>query len=179
MTRDPHPPSPADTGDALRSRERLAEIRELGLTSPDLDPVLAELCREAAHALSLPVGLVSIVLDGAQHFAAQHGLSGWMKETRGTPIDWSFCVHAVRSGEDFVVTDATRDPAVRDSPLVHNEGVRCYAGVPLRTSRGHIVGTLCALGEETRPFSGGDLAILRGLAGRVVAHIESRRRAAG
>jgi len=163
----------------VRSRERLQEIQDLGLTSPGSDPVLDALSREAAETLALPMGLVSIVLDGAQHFAADHGLTGWMKETRGTPIDWSFCAHAVRSGADFIVTDATRDPAVRDNPLVHNEGVRCYAGVPLRTSRGHIVGTLCALGEETREFSGRDLTALRELADRAVAHIESRRQAPG
>jgi GAF domain-containing protein len=163
--------SGADPGGA----ERLREIAELRLLSPDVDAVLQDAARAAAERLGLPKALVSIVLDEAQYFAAHHGMDGWIAATRGTPIEWSFCVNAVRSGQPFVVEDATTHPAVRDNPLVEHDGVRCYAGIPLVSSRGFALGTLCVLGVESREFTETDLAVLRGLAADAVRRIEARR----
>jgi GAF domain-containing protein len=161
--------------DEFAEPARLEEIVELGLLSPEIDAILQETAEEAASRLDLPMGLVTVVLDEAQFFAAHHGLSGWMAESRGTPVEWSFCAHAVAGREPFVVEDATTHPVVRDNPLVMHENLRCYAGIPLVTSRGHAIGTLCVAGTEARTFSAADLDELRGLAKKAVERIEERR----
>jgi GAF domain-containing protein len=161
--------------DPVQDPARLREIADLRLTSPEVDDILQQTVDEAARRLDLPIGLVSVVMDTAQYFAAQRGLEGWMAQARGTPMEWSFCVNAVRSGEPFVVEDATTHPVVKDIPLVELDGVRCYAGIPLVTSRGQTVGTLCVIGHETRSFSEQDLELLRSLAARAMERIESRR----
>lgn len=165
-----------DSGDVVRDPARLAEIGALGLTGPEVDEVLQETADEAAAALDLPTGLVSIVLGEAQYFAAHHGLGGWLKEARGTPIEWSFCANAVRSGEPFVVEDAAAHPATKDNPLVHLDNVRCYAGIPLVTSTGHTLGTLCVIGNAPRSFAEEELDLLRALARKAMARIEERRK---
>jgi GAF domain-containing protein len=159
----------------LQAQARLQEIRELGLLSSDVDSSLKALCAEAAQEFGLPIGLVSIVLDEAQHFAASHGLGGWLEQSNGTPIEWSFCRYAVASREPFVVEDARVHGLVHENPLVTQDGVRCYAGIPLISSRGFALGSMCVIGTEERSFSEQDLAQLRGFADRVLAHIESRR----
>lgn len=164
-----------DAGDVLRDPARLEEIGALRLTGPEVDAVLQQTVDEAVAALRLPVGLVSIVMGEAQYFAAHRGLSGWMEQARGTPIEWSFCANAVRSGEPFVVEDAATHPLTRDIPVVHLDNVRCYAGIPLVTSTGHRLGTLCVIGHEPRSFTEEELEVLRGLAGKAVARIEERR----
>ena len=161
--------------DEFAEAARLEEIVELGLLSPDVDAILQQTVEEAAVRLRLPMSMVTMVLDEAQFFAAHHGLSGWMAESRGTPVEWSFCAHAVAGREPFVVEDATTHPVVRDNPLVRHENLRCYAGIPLVTSRGHAIGTLCVAGTETRSFSEADLDALRGLAAKAVERIEARR----
>lgn len=155
--------------------ERLQEIVDLGLLSGEADPVLQETAREAATRLGLPISTVTVVLDEAQFFAAQHGVEGWMAESRGTPVEWSFCAHAVASRAPFVVEDATRHPAVRHMPIVPNDDVICYAGFPLISSRGHALGTLCVIGHEPHHFTQEELDILRSLTDRAVARIEERR----
>jgi len=160
--------------DVLRDTARLEEIAALGLTAPEVDSILQQTVDEAATRLDLPIGLVSIVLDEAQYFLAHRGLSGWLAEARGTPVEWSFCANAVQTGEPFVVEDATTHPLVKDIPLVHLDGVCCYAGIPLVTSRGHTLGTLCVIGTRTRTFTAEDLDTLRELAHRAVEHIEAR-----
>jgi GAF domain-containing protein len=163
------------SADPVRDTARLAEIAALGLTEAQVDAVLQQTVDEAAARLDLPTAMVSIVLDEAQWFAAHTGLSPWMAEARGTPVEWSFCANAVRSGEPFVVEDATTHPLVKDIPLVALDHVRCYAGIPLITSNGHVLGTLCVIGTEPRSFSKAELDVLRGLARTAIERIETRR----
>ena len=164
---DPMPPE---------ERARLQEIADLGLVSAEADGVLEDLTEEAAGALGLPTALVSVVTDSAQYFAASHGLAGWLAEARGTPKEWSFCRHAVGDKTTFAVENAVLDERVLDSPLVTEDGIGCYLGVPLVTSRGHAVGTLCVVGPAARTFSDEDHDTLQKLAARAVARIEARRR---
>lgn len=164
-----------DMNATLQSQARLQEIADLGLLSSDVDSVLQELCTSAAAEFGLPIGLVSIVLDEAQHFAASHGLGGWLDAAKGTPIEWSFCRYAVASREAFVVEDAREHALVHNNPLVQLDGVRCYAGIPLISSRGFALGSFCVIGTEERSFDEPELDRLRAFATQVVARIEARR----
>jgi GAF domain-containing protein len=156
-------------------RNRLQEIADLDLISPAVDEVLEQCAAEAAIALDLPIGLVSIVLDEAQYFAGRHGLSGWIAEANGTPVEWSFCRHAVATKREVVINDAASDRRVKESPLVTDDGLRCYAGIPLITRRGNVLGTLCAAGPAPRSFSEIELEELRRIARRAIERIEARR----
>lgn len=168
-------PRRVDDSPATPEEARLREIAELRLTAPDASEALQSFAERAAQRLGAEAGMVTIVLDQAQYFAASHGLTGWMAEARGTPIEWSFCQHAVRSRAPFVVEDAEQHSLVRDYPIVAEDGTRSYAGIPLVTSRGHAVGTVCVLGMRPRRFSAEDIATLSELAREAVEAIERRR----
>jgi GAF domain-containing protein len=161
--------------DPIKNIDRLVEIAELGLDCPDVDPKLQELAKEAAESLNLPIGVVSIVLDEAQYFIAGHGIEGWAEEAAGTPVEWSFCRNVVRNAEEFVVENAVEHDLMKDSPLVLEEGLRCYAGIPLVTSKGHVVGSFCVKGSEAREFTEDELERLRGFADEAAELIEKRR----
>jgi GAF domain-containing protein len=163
--------------DPIHDLGRLEEIAELGLVDGAADAILADVATRAATALGLPVSLVSVVLDEALHVAAAHGITGmWLDDTRGHPLEWSFCATSVRTREAFVVENAAAHPTHATNPLVTQDGVRCYAGVPLISSRGFVLGNLCVVGMEERTFEDADLATLRDLAREAVVRIESRRR---
>lgn len=162
--------------DPLFDEQRLQEIHDLDLLSSDVDPILQDVASEAASRLGLPVSLISVVLDEALHVAGMHGPEGlWLAETRGHPVEWSFCATSVRTRDAFVVENAETHPDHHDNPLVTQDGVRCYAGVPLISSRGFVLGNLCVVGLEQRSFSEGDVAVLRELANQAVRRIEARR----
>lgn len=162
--------------DPLYDAERLAEIAELGLLSGDADLILDDVAKRAASLLALPVSLVSVVLDEALHVAAAHGIEGlWLGETRGHPVEWSFCATSVRTRDAFVVENASLHPDHVANPLVTQDGVRCYAGVPLISSRGFVLGNLCVVGMEERTFSAAEMSSLRELAAEAVQRIERRR----
>jgi len=93
----------------------------------------------------------------------------------GHAVEWSFCATSVRTRDAFVVESATEHPEHRVNPLVTQDGVRCYAGVPLISSRGHVLGNLCVVGLEERTFAEAEMTALRELAVEAVARIEARR----
>ena len=162
--------------DPLYDADRLAEIVELELLDTELDPILQDVAARAAEGLGMPVSLVSVVLDEALHVAASHGIDGlWLGDTRGHPVEWSFCATSVRTREPFLVENAETHPYHRTNPLVVQDGVRCYAGVPLISSRGFVLGNLCVVGLEQRTFSEDELVFLRTLAAEAVQRIEERR----
>lgn len=171
-----NPSKPLPAVDPVLSRERLQEILDLDLLSGEEDEILQQALVEATESLDMPIALVSLVLNDAQYFLAMEGLDGWLKETRGTPIEWSFCVNVVLREQPFVVEDATQHPQTRDNPLVAHENVGSYAGVPLRTSKGHVLGSLCVIGDQKRPFQPEEIRALEGWAEQVMARIESRRK---
>lgn len=163
--------------DPVADAARLAEIVELDLLSGEVDPILQDLAAQAAARVGVPVSLVSVVLDEALHVAGAHGIEPfWLDETRGHPVEWSFCAASVRTREPVVIEDAREDAYHRTNPLVTQDGVRCYAGVPLISSRGFVLGNLCVVGLEARSFTQDEIDALKALARQAVAHIESRRR---
>ena len=154
---------------------RLRDIADLNLGDEVQDPAIQALVDRAADELALPLAAISIVLDSAQYFIASHGLSGWISVSQGTAAEWAFCRNAVTTRQPFVVEDAGDHPVVRDNPLVQIDGIRCYLGIPLITSKNQPIGTLCVLGTETRKFSEADLDLLESLADQVMAELERRR----
>ncbi|MEM9292313.1 MAG: GAF domain-containing protein [Acidobacteriota bacterium] len=161
--------------DPVRDLHRLQEIYDLDLTSEETDEGLQAILEAATTALDIPVGLISVVLDSAQYFPAMHGLSGWIADVRGTPNQWSICIRVVRSGEPLVVPETHEHPQLCFNPIILHDEVRAYAGVPLRTSRGHTLGSLCVLDVEPREFSDEDIRTLEHWADRAAARLEERR----
>jgi GAF domain-containing protein len=125
----------------------------------------------------MPVSLVSLVFSGAQVVAGSSGLTGWVAETGGTPIEWSFCAHAVASGQPYVVPDAARDDVQGTNPAVTVDGVASYAGFPLVSASGHVLGAHCVVGVEPHEFTPKEVAVLERAAAEVVAALDRARRA--
>lgn len=76
-----------------------------------------------------------------------------------------------------VVVDAASDPRFRDHPLVrHPPHVRFYAGAPLVSAQGEVLGMLCVMDVVPRPApSPRDLERIAALADMAVAAFETRR----
>ena len=161
--------------DPVVDPDRLDEIASLDLFSEEARVKLDAFAHRAAAELDMPVGLVSIVLDTSQYMAGSHGLQGWLEETQGTPVEWSFCANAVRSGLDYVVEDAANDERQKDNPLVTQDGIGSYAGTPLVTSNGQVLGSYCVIGDTPRVFSAEEMDRLKQMAAEVIRELEEQR----
>jgi GAF domain-containing protein len=166
---------PVDLG-ALSTIERLREIATYNLFAHALRTELDVVCQRTAERLNQPIGLVTIVLDSAQLVVGRSGLAGWIAATEGTPAEWSFCARAVISGEPYVVPDAPRDPVQSLNPLVMMDSVNAYAGVPLRSANGQLLGAHCVLNDKPQEFSTDDIEILEQAGAEIVGIMERYRR---
>jgi signal transduction histidine kinase len=158
----------------LSDSSRLAALRATGLLDSPPEEAFDRLTRLASHALSVPVALVSLVSDDRQFFKSCIGVAEPWASERGTPLSHSFCQHAVASGEPLVIEDARETPLVRDNLAIPDLDVIAYAGVPLKTSDGAVLGTFCAIDHQPRTWTDADLAFVREMAQSAMTEIELR-----
>lgn len=155
--------------------ERLAIVDSfafaLGSLQGPPDPVLDALVAETAVLFAVPITLVSIVTRDEQCFPARVGL-----DATATPRAISFCGHAVLAAQTLVVGDATRDPRFAGNPLVLAAPfIRFYAGAPLVSGEGGVIGTLCIIDTVPRQASSIDTARLEAQARAVMQRLERLR----
>ncbi len=161
--------------DPVLDVDRLDAIASFDLLSDELRTRLDSLAAESARQLDMPAAMVSIVMDTAQFIAGSYGLPDWVVNVGGTPVEWSLCAVAVRRRAGYVVEDGTTDDLQRENPLVTEGVLRSYAGTPLRTSDGHIIGAHCVLDTKGRQFTPEQLQRLEALGSRVMTELEHFR----
>jgi PAS domain S-box-containing protein len=154
--------------------ERLAAIRQSTLLDSPPEEAFDRLTRMAARLLGAPVAFISLITDDRQFFKSATGLPEPWASRRDTPLAYSFCRRVVDARAPLVVEDARRDPLLRVGPAVRELGWIAYAGVPLVTREGHVIGTLSVVDAMPRLWSERDLALLDDLAVSAVSEIELR-----
>ena len=158
-----------DNPSPLLDRRRLGALAGYDWDHPDLRRGVDAISQRTATRLGLPVGMANIVLDTAQFTVGSHGVTGWIAEAGGTPVEWSFCAQTVMTSHPYVVANASVDPVQRHNPLVTIDGFTSYAGVPLIDHDGHVFGAHCVLGTSTHTFCDADLAELCDAAAEIMA----------
>ncbi|HXH78721.1 ATP-binding protein [Nocardioides sp.] len=162
-----------DRVSVISERERLAELAGYNVLDTSSEIVFDKIVRAAAEGTGCPTALISLLDEDRQWFKARCGL-----DVGETPRDQAFCEHALGADAPLIVADATADRRFRDNPLVTGApGIRFYAGFPLRTPTGAVLGTLCVIGYEPRPegLTGVQSHLLEVLAEQVMAQLNLRR----
>lgn len=153
--------------------ERLALLRALDLLDTPAEPAFDLITRLVALTLQVPIALVSLVDKDRQWFKSRVGVD--MDETSR---EFSFCAHAILQPTPFIVEDACSDARFQDNPLVTGAPhIRFYAGVPVVTSAGHAIGTLCAIDSRPRTLTQSQIDTLVSLASLVSKEIQQREAA--
>ncbi|WP_126942916.1 GAF domain-containing protein [Xanthomonas sp. BRIP62418] len=135
-------------------------------TYQDIVQVAASLC-------DTPIALMSLVDRDRQWFKAQLGL-GMQQTDRSQAV----CDHAIRSPEQLMeVPDLTQDSRFAHVSVVTGEtGARFYAGMPLVTSDGVALGTVCVLDTEPRTLTDMQRTGLQALARVTMRLLDERKR---
>ncbi|KAB8033285.1 GAF domain-containing sensor histidine kinase [Fluviispira multicolorata] len=147
---------------------RLQELKDYFIldTSPDVN--LDNLTKIASNICQTPIALVSLIDENRQWFKAKVGL-----DIQETPRDISFCTHAIRQNEIFIVENPSEDERFKNNPFVTGEPfVRFYAGMPLKSHNGYNIGTLCVIDFKQNRLDENKIDLLRALSKQVINYFE-------
>lgn len=165
---DTHVPAPVPANDA----ERLAALQRSNILSPEHRAGFDALAKHAADVFDCPLAFVSIVDEASQIFhgdSRAQGQKGLDASQRLTARALSMCGHVVAEAATIVVPDVLRDPRFAGNPVLKAQGIRFYAGAPLRDDDGHVLGTLCLLDVQPRTLSAREVLLLESMAKEVMA----------
>jgi len=127
--------------------DRLAALHAYDILDTDPEAAFEGIVGLIANIFDAPIAVVNLIDKDRQWFKAEKGLG-----VRETPLDTSFCAHALLQSEQMIVPDATHDSRFECNPLVTGDmGLRFYAGRLLKTAEGLPLGTLCVLDTKPRP----------------------------
>lgn len=156
----------------MNEQERLQELLNYEVLDTPAETELDELAQIASAICDTPISLVSLIDQDRQWFKASVGL-----DVKETPREDSFCQHALHNPEEvLVVENSLQDQRFKENPLVLGDPhIRFYAGAPLKTPTGNVLGTLCIIDNKPRKLSEKQKNALKLLAKKAMDYLNDRK----
>jgi diguanylate cyclase (GGDEF)-like protein/PAS domain S-box-containing protein len=152
-------------------QDRLNALKSYAILDTPRETDFDLLTRLLAQICETPIATVSFVDERRLWFKSAVGL-----DIAETGRAFAFCAHALAGTELFVVPDARNDPLFAHNPLVTGApGIRFYAGMPLVSSDGFALGTVCVIDRMPRTLTATQAEALSTLARQVMVSLEYRR----
>ncbi len=162
-------------GDALKptpvlndEAERLREVGVLGLTGANRkDPNLNDIIQVACAVADTPIAMVNVLDRPNQHTLRRCGVPEDIPSEM--PIEGSLCQYVLAQGDVLIIEDLQTDERTKAHPITEPPfSLRFYAGAPLVSSNGYIMGTLCVMAPNPKTLDPRAVDALRRLADQVM-----------
>ncbi|MBD2676526.1 MULTISPECIES: sensor domain-containing diguanylate cyclase [Nostoc] len=149
--------------------ERLKALEDYNILDTLPEQGFDDLTALAAYICKTPIALISLIDSDRQWIKSKVGL-----KVREIPRDWAFCSHTILQPQKIlVVSNTIKDDRFANNPLVkNNPKIRFYAGIPLVTSNGFAIGTLCVIDMIPRQLNDRQLDALHRLSRQAIAQME-------
>ena len=149
--------------------ERLSALHGYSLRDPAWQPVLHRATRLLATALGVEMAFIGVVNQQRVALIATHGIpSGDVGQQPG------LCLTTVKHDAIRVIPDTLQDPLAAQHVLVTGAtAVRFYAAIPLTTSDGFNLGTLCIADRTPNVIDSQRAEALHDVAGMLMRDIEA------
>ncbi|WP_213012292.1 sensor histidine kinase [Paractinoplanes toevensis] len=144
----------------LENPQRLAAARRARRLLPGLVVPLDAIARLAARATNSPMAIVAVMDVHEEHFVGSFGLPAVLSTGAPMPVAYSVCKYIVSADHPVTSDDMSTDPDLRGHALAVEFGARAFAGVPLRDTADHTVGSLLVVDVVPRAWTDADLELL-------------------
>ncbi len=151
-----------------QEKERLARLRALNVLDSGVDTALQSIAALAAQITQCRAAFISFIESERQLIRAHIGVNAIE-----IPREHSVCADTILSHEPLFITDINAEPRYASFPLrsaPHNFSF--YAGFPLITKDGLIIGTLVVLDTTPKALSAVQVETLKNVASHVIAQFE-------
>lgn len=150
--------------------KRIETLKKYDILDTPPDGTYDHIVKLAADLLNVPIAIVTLVDTDRIWFKSAFGL-----DVQQIPREEGLCASAILSSEFYMVENTLKDRRTLKNSLVTSEfGLRFYAAVPLETSDGYKLGTLCVLDKKPRKLTDKEQKILEDLAYIVMQQLELR-----
>jgi GAF domain-containing protein len=151
-----------------KEAQRLNAMKRYLKQFPEAAGKLQDIVALATQITGVPVAFITLMDKDVQWITVKHGFP-----VEQMPRSTSFCTHTIEQDDVMVVPNAIIDERFVNNPLViYPPSVKYYAGISLRSSEGHAVGTLCVMDVETHHLTGDQLEALKALSRQVTNIME-------
>jgi len=156
----------------INKENRLKELNSYKILDTSPEEELDEIAEIASLICDVPISLITLLDEKRQWFKAKKGL-----EVSETKREDSFCQHALHKPEEvLVIEDSHQDSRFKNSALVEGDPkIRFYAGAPLKTPNGNVLGTLCIIDRKPREISTKQKKALKILAKKAMDYLNARK----
>jgi signal transduction histidine kinase len=151
--------------------QRLKELYKFDILDTPYEDEFDDIVKLASLLCNTSISTITLIDSSRQWFKAKVGL-----ENRETSREVSFCSYAIAANTDlYQVEDATKNRIFENNPLVTgNPNIRFYAGVPLVSSNGFSLGTLCVIDSQPKVLTTEQIFALKVLGNQVMKLLELR-----
>jgi PAS domain S-box-containing protein len=150
--------------------DRLAALRRYGVLKHEAQASYARAATLAARAVNAPISLVLLVAETSLRIAASSGVD-LANATRKLP----FRLEGVLHDRFLQTSDTSRLQIMNDLIDPQNPAQFAFhAAVPLRTTDGQILGSLCVLDHRPRTLGPNQALLLEGIADHLVSELNLR-----
>ncbi len=175
-----HKPAPKPENE----ESRLKDIKDLKIIEENIDKSkrFSSFPRLAAALTECDKAAINIVDDTVQHCKVNYGMdvveNMMMKEI---PRELSICAHVLNNAsKPLVINDLTKDSRTKhvfelDNPIINKSFPKFYAGSPIITSNGYILGSFCVFNSEPKLLDNSKIEGLRMLADQFIDLYESTK----
>jgi class 3 adenylate cyclase len=161
-------------------QERLKDLDSLGIVKEDIskDQRFSSLPRLASYLTSCPQAWINIIDKDTQHCKIDYGQNSVLSYMSSEiPRGLTVCQFVLNNNcEPLVIEDCSLDERTK---LVAEAGgggfPKFYAGAPIVSKNGFILGTFCVMDEDARSISHQQLDGLRLLADQFVELLDTRQ----
>lgn len=174
-TKSPLCPSETQESDDLSDEERLAALARTGSMDPESEEAFDRITRLAVRLLDVSAAFITLLDDECQIVKSLQTDEPGLEIDRQIPLAYSYCKTVVSTGSPVVVSDVTTDATFDGHPANEVFPIRGYVGVPLATTDGHALGSICAIETEPQDWENETVRTLRDLAQFAVNELELRR----
>lgn len=153
---------------------RLAAVRDSGLLDTPADEAFDRLARLAATLLEAPYAFITLVDETRSFWLSCIGIDATDPAERQGPVEESFCQDVIADGEPLIVGDTASDPRTAAHASNTSMGAAAWAGYPLLSPQGHVLGSFCVIDTVVREWSERDIVVLETLAAAAAGEIALR-----
>lgn len=156
----------------INEQERISELHSYKILDSLPERDVDDLVELAAAICNTPVSFVSFIDSTRQWFKSKKGV-----DLTEVPITDTICQHLLHDpGEVLVINDTSKDDRLKNNPFICGKPpVRFYAGAPIASPNGHVIGSICIVDHKPRKITNTRKKALMLLAKKAMDLLETRK----